>query len=66
MFKLLLLAVFAAIVISLFRALYFLVSETKPSHHIVNALAVRVLLSVLLVGLLLIGFFSGQLQPHGL
>ena len=65
MFKIMLLIVFAAIVISLFRALYFLISETEPSHRIVNALAMRVLLSLLLVGLLLYGLFSGQLHPHG-
>ncbi|WP_421863485.1 DUF2909 domain-containing protein [Motiliproteus sp.] len=66
MFKLLLLFVFAAIVASLMAALYFLISDRADSHRTVNALGLRVALSLLLVALLLIGFFTGQLQPHGL
>ncbi|MEH6651552.1 MAG: twin transmembrane helix small protein [Motiliproteus sp.] len=73
MLKILLLIVFVAIVISLLAALYFLISAPQydqteqndlpeqTDHRTVNALAVRVLLSLLLVGLLLFGLFSGQL-----
>lgn len=65
MLKLLLLIVFAAIIISLLRAFYFLITKTEPGHKVVNALIVRVVLSLLLVSLLLFGFFTGQLQPYG-
>ncbi|MEH6473991.1 MAG: twin transmembrane helix small protein [Halopseudomonas sp.] len=61
MFKLLLLIVFGAIVVSLFTALYFLITDSGSSQRTVNSLAVRVLLSLLLVGLLVYGFYSGQL-----
>ncbi|RDE24520.1 DUF2909 domain-containing protein [Motiliproteus coralliicola] len=66
MFKLLLLLVFAAIVASLMAALYFLIFDRADSHRTVNSLGLRVALSLLLVVLLLIGFYTGQLQPHGL
>lgn len=66
MFKLLVLLVFVAIVISLMAALYFLMFDRTESHRTVNALGIRVALSLLLVILLLVGFYTGQLQPHGL
>lgn len=61
MFKLVLLIVFAGIVISLFSALYFLIKDTGSSQRTVNTLALRVALSLLLVGLLLFGFYSDQI-----
>ena len=65
MFKLLLLVIFIAILVSLFAALYFLIQDRSASHRTVNALGIRVALSLVLVALLLFGLFSGQLQPHG-
>ncbi len=58
MFKLLLLMVFGGILISLFTALYFLIADSGSRQRMVNTLAVRVALSLLLVGLLLFGYYS--------
>jgi hypothetical protein len=61
MFKLLLLIVFGGIVFSLFTALYFLIKDSGSSQRTVNALAVRVALSLVLVGLLLFGLYGDRL-----
>lgn len=64
-FKLLVLVLFAAVVASLFSALYFLLTDPSHRQRTLNALALRVLFSVLLIATLLIGFYTGHLHPHG-
>ena len=54
-----------AIVGSLFSGLFFLMKDKGASERTVRALTVRVSLSVLLFILLMIGFATGLLQPHG-
>jgi len=54
-----------AIVGSLFSGLFFLMKDKGTSERTVRALTVRVSLSVLLFILLIIGFATGLLQPHG-
>ncbi|MEM9102982.1 MAG: twin transmembrane helix small protein [Pseudomonadota bacterium] len=54
------------ILVSLFRSLFFLVRERDNSFKTVNALKWRVFFSVLLVIMLIIGAYTGDLQPHGL
>ena len=54
-----------AIVGSLFSGLFFLMKDKGASERTVKALTVRVSLSVLLFILLMIGFATGLLQPHG-
>ncbi|MGB5180208.1 MAG: twin transmembrane helix small protein [Gammaproteobacteria bacterium] len=54
-----------AIVGSLFSGLFFLMKDKGTSERTVRALTVRVSLSVLLFILLMIGFATGVLQPHG-
>jgi len=54
-----------AIVGSLFSGLFFLMKDKGTSERTVRALTVRVSLSVLLFILLMIGFATGLLQPHG-
>lgn len=51
---------------SLFSGLYHLMSDKGASEKTVRALTVRISLSVLLFILLMIGYGSGILQPHGL
>ena len=50
-----------ATVASLFSGLFFLVKDESSSHRLLIALAVRVSLAVITVGLVAWGFFSGQL-----
>jgi hypothetical protein len=54
-----------AIIGSLFSGLFFLMKDKGTSERTVRALTVRVSLSVLQFILLMIGFATGLLQPHG-
>ncbi len=58
MFDLLLLGVMFSILVSLGMGLYFLVRDRGKTDRTVISLSVRVALSVLLLGLLAIGFAS--------
>ena len=53
------------IIASLFSGLYYLVKDKGTSERTVRALTVRISLSVLLFILLIIGYATGLLQPHG-
>jgi succinate dehydrogenase hydrophobic anchor subunit len=44
---------------SLFSALYFLLKDRSQSERVVKALTVRVVLSVVLFALLMLGFYFG-------
>ena len=50
---------------SLFSGLYYLIKDKGASERTVRALTVRISLSVLLFILLIIGYATGLLQPHG-
>lgn len=62
--KFLLLILFAAVVLSLFSGLFFLIKDQGNSHRTVNSLFFRVTFSVLLIVVLLYGFYSGEITPH--
>ena len=63
--KILILIVLAAIVLSLFTGLGFLVrSENQSNKGMVNALTVRIVLSVLLFILLFVAWHMGILTPN--
>jgi hypothetical protein len=53
------------IVGSLFSGLFYLVRDKGSSERTVRALTVRISLSVLLFILLMLGYATGILQPHG-
>ena len=53
------------IVGSLFSGLYYLVKDKGTSERTVRALTLRISLSVILFILLMIGYATGLLQPHG-
>lgn len=50
---------------SLFSGLFYLVKDKGTSERTVRALTVRISLSVLLFVLLMVGYATGVLQPHG-
>jgi hypothetical protein len=62
--KVLIVAVLAAIVLSLGSGLFHLVKDDKRSKKTVNALTVRVALSVALFVLLLLAWQQGLITPH--
>jgi len=66
MIKLLIVLVLAAIVASLGSGLFHLVRGEGQSKRMVNALTVRIALSVLLFVLLIVAWRSGLIAPHGI
>lgn len=63
MLKAVIVVLLVATLISLFSGLFFLVNDAGRTSRVVTALAVRVILSALIVALMAWGFYSGQLQP---
>jgi cytochrome bd-type quinol oxidase subunit 2 len=66
MIKLLIVLVLVAIVFSLGSGLFHLVKDDGQSKRMVNALTVRIALSVLLFVLLFVAWKSGLIEPHGI
>ena len=65
MIKFLVLVLLAAIVVSLFSGLFFLNRDQGGSGRMARALTVRITLSVLLFILLLVAWWTGAIEPHG-
>lgn len=65
-YKALIIAVLVAILISLFSGAFFLAKDDHGRNRVVASLTFRVSLSIALIALLLVGFMTGQIQPHGL
>jgi hypothetical protein len=63
--KILVVLILFTIIGSLFSGLFFLVRDKGASDRTVRALTVRISLSVLLFVLLMVGYATGLLQPHG-
>lgn len=66
MIKVLILVLFVAILLSLGTGLFALLGDKGQSKKMVNALTVRVALSVLLFILLYVAWYTGELQPHAI
>lgn len=64
MFKVLLVVLFFAAVISLFSGLFYILRDRGQSSRTVYALTLRVVFCVLLLLLLIYGIYSGQLMPN--
>jgi cytochrome bd-type quinol oxidase subunit 2 len=66
MIKILIVVVLVAIVVSLGSGLFHLVKDDGQSKRMVNALTVRIALSVLLFVLLFVAWKGGLIVPHGM
>lgn len=66
MVKFFIIACLVAIVLSMASGLFYLVTDKGASKKMVNALSVRVGLSVLLFLLLLLAWSQGLITPHGM
>ena len=64
--KIAIIAILILILASLFFGAFFLVKDESKSKRMISSLTVRVTLSVILFILLLVGYFTGAIQPHGL
>jgi hypothetical protein len=67
MFKIPVLLVLIFIIFSLGQGMYYLAKDDgeEDKTRVVRALTVRIVLSLTLFGLLMVGYFTGLLQPHG-
>lgn len=64
MFKLVVVLLFVGVVGVLFSGLYFLIKDPSESKRTANALAWRVGLAALLIAVVAIGVFTGQIAPR--
>lgn len=62
---LIVLLLFAAILASLGSALYYLLRSRGSSSGLANALTLRIGLSILLFLLLMLAWYAGLIEPHG-
>lgn len=62
--KLVVLIILLAILISLGSGLWFLAKDDQGSARVLTALKIRVLLSAVLIGFLVFGYFQGWIFPH--
>jgi len=64
--KLVLIIILLAVLISLGSGLWFLTRDDHGSARVLTALKIRVLLSAVLIGFLMFGYFQGWISPHAL
>ena len=64
--KIIIILMFVVILISLGAALYYLIQDRGTTKRTVNALTVRIAISVSIILLLILGYYSGVIQPHGI
>ena len=65
LFKLIIVILLLFIVGSLFTALVFLVKSPDNASSVVKSLAIRIGLSLFLIGLIFLGAQIGLIEPHG-
>lgn len=64
--KIIIVLAMLTIIASLGAAMYFLLNDNRPKKRTVNALMLRVGISLGLIIFLAIGYLMGWIQPHGL
>ncbi|MGO1462414.1 MAG: twin transmembrane helix small protein [Marinobacter sp.] len=64
MLKALIIILMLAVIFSLFSGLFFLIKDGGKTNRVVNSLAVRVALSVLLLIVILLSLWQGSLTLH--
>ncbi|MGB9429479.1 MAG: twin transmembrane helix small protein [Gammaproteobacteria bacterium] len=60
------LVILLIIIVSLFSGMYYMLHDRGQSTRTVKALTVRIVISLILFALLMIGYWTGWLHPHGL
>ncbi len=65
-FKIIVVLLLFAVVISLASGMFFLVHDKGESDRTVKSLTIRITLSIALFLMLIIGYFTGLIQPHGI
>ncbi len=65
MIKIAAVIVLILILLSLLSGVVFLFKDSGDQKRVVTSLTVRVVLSIVLIVLLVVGYFTGQIHPHG-
>jgi len=66
LFKTLILINLGLILLSLASGVVFLARDNGKSHRVVASLTFRIVLSFILIGLLIGGYYTGAITPHPL
>ena len=64
--KIFVVILFIAILASLGSGLFYLVKDKGKTKRAANALTIRIVISLIAFLLLIIGYFTGLIQPHGI
>ncbi|MBI4005313.1 MAG: twin transmembrane helix small protein [Gammaproteobacteria bacterium] len=65
-FKMVVILLLVIIIVALSSGMFFLVRDKGQSDRTVKSLTVRIVLSIILFLLLIFGFATGLIQPHGI
>ena len=65
-YKVALVVMLFVVIFNLGQALYFMMTDKGKSNRTVWALTRRIGLSILLIGMVVLGIWMGWLQPHGI
>lgn len=60
------LVILGIIVISLFSGMYYMLHDKGNSTRMLKALTVRIVISLILFAILMIGYWAGWIHPHSL
>ena len=66
LFKIIIFILLILILISLGSGLLFLVRDQGKTQRVISSLTVRIILSISLFLMLIIGYFTGLIKPHGI
>ncbi|HET7922227.1 MAG TPA: twin transmembrane helix small protein [Gammaproteobacteria bacterium] len=64
--NLVVIVILVIIIVSLFSGLYYMLRDRGQSNRALKALTWRIALSLFLFALLMLGYWTGLLHPHGL
>jgi len=64
MLKQLALIILGLILLSLASGVFFLFKDSGNQNRVVTSLTVRIILSIALIAVLIIGYLTGQITPH--
>lgn len=65
-YKVILVIVLLVVIFELFQALYFMIKDKGRGKRTVWALTRRISLSLILLGLIVLGLWMGWISPHGI
>lgn len=65
-YKIIIVLLLLAVLVSLSSGMFFLVHDKGETDRTVKSLTIRISLSIALFLMLIIGYFTGMIQPHGI